>query len=86
MSTEISPRIAAEIDRLRSDARELIDLPLTDVEREQLRHAMKQLDAMPTLYAESWLLQALWAPAGRIRAVARQFADRHPLEAELGRA
>jgi len=74
MSTEISPQIAAEISRLRSSARELIDLPLTDGQREQLQQAMKQLDALPKLYAESFLIQALWSPAGRIRAVARQLA------------
>jgi hypothetical protein len=74
MSTEISPQIAAEIHRLRSNALDLIDLPLTAVQRAQLQHAIKQLDTLPKLYAESWLMQALWEPAGRIRAVARQLA------------
>ena len=83
MSTEISPRIAAEIGRLRMNARELSDLPLTPDQRKQLRLAVEQLDALPKLYAESWLIQALWVPAGRIRAVARQCAASSTVDGNL---
>ena len=80
MSPEISTRIADRIERLRLDARELNNLLLTPRQREQLQLAVDQLDALPKTHAESRLLQALSAPAGRIRGVARELAERASLE------
>jgi hypothetical protein len=70
MPHAISPYLADEIARQRAQARQLLAVAPPDF-RAALTQLLRDLDELPVIVAESFLLQALGTPSSRLRELER---------------
>jgi hypothetical protein len=71
MPLDISPFLANEIDRQRREAFRLFAAAPLPVHRAAIKQILRQLDVLPTIVSESFLLQALFEPASLLRELDR---------------
>ena len=71
MPVDISPYLAEQIDRLRAAAIRLL-ATAPPSHQAAIKHILRELELLPTTFAESYLLQALGTSANHLRAIERE--------------
>ena len=71
MPPDISPILANEIERQRREALRLFAAAPLPEQRAAIKQILRELDILPAIVSESFLLQSLFEPASQLRELGR---------------